>query len=431
MLVIAMGFVGVVACSSEQAAVLSFEAPGLKLDSVRLSTGDKTMAVAYDSTRAVSLTISGFQSGFAELQFGRLKKLVYLEAGKVVEIYYERKQNPLDSPYTFQGDLQPENVWLDEHARLKTVDFRQVKEAEEAIRRIEDSVAVRVAALEEQGFSPSFVELERKRESFVTYRNCRSFRHWDDRLFPFLRRVVQEEPALLICEDYRSFLTESLGALASEVASDMVSFPYAKAQLDYVAGNFQSPACRSFLASAVAISSMNQGMKELDDLMALARPLVALPEERTEMEAVYQTWRRMAPGTAVKDYVFKDIHDCEVRLSDFRGKYVFIDCWATWCGPCRAQMAPLHELMEKYEGKNIVFMGVSSDSDREKWKAFVKEEKLPGIQVNIPSNDPFYEHFAVTGIPRFILIAPDGTVQDAMFPRPSNLKCQKKLDALL
>ena len=138
----------------------------------------------------------------------------------------------------------------------------------------------------------------------------------------------------------------------------------------------------------------------------------------------------MEKGSPIEDYTFKDMQDKEVRLSDFQGKYIFIDCWATWCGPCRAQVAPLRQVEEDYKGKNIVFIGVSSDSDRDKWKAFVKEQKLPGIQVNISANHPFYEHFAVSGIPRFIVITPDRTVHNAMFPRPSEPECRQLLDEI-
>ena len=429
--VLAFACICMMACSGERQAVLSFKAPGLKLDSVRLVTGGETVVVAYDSTHAMQLAIDGFPGGFAELQFGRLSKLVYLEAGKTLHVHYERVRGSRESPYVFHGDLQAENVWLDEHTRLKPVNFGEITAAGEAISIMEDSAQTRVVEIKKQGFTPLFSELESKREEFAVYRSCRYFRHWDEQLYSFLRKVVREEPALLICEDYRLFLTESLGAIASETSPDYASFEHAKVQLDYIAQHFQTPDLRTFLASTVAIASMEQGVKKLDELMAITCPLIVSPQEMEEVEAVYHKWARMAPGTIVPDYVFRDIRDREVRLSDFRGKYLFIDCWATWCGPCRAQMAPLHELMEKYEGKNIMFMGVSSDSDREKWKVFVKEEEIPGIQVNIPSNDPFYEYFAVAGIPRFILIAPDGTVQDAMFPRPSSLKCQKKLDALL
>ena len=124
----------------------------------------------------------------------------------------------------------------------------------------------------------------------------------------------------------------------------------------------------------------------------------AVPADKAQTADIFRKWKRMEKGSPIEDYTFKDMQDKEVRLSDFQGKYIFIDCWATWCGPCRAQVAPLRQVEEDYKGKNIVFIGVSSDSDRDKWKAFVKEQKLPGIQVNISANHPFYEHFAVSGI---------------------------------
>lgn len=144
--VLAFAFACMVACSGER-AVLSFEAPGLKLDSVRLATGGETVVVAYDSTHAMQLAIDGFPGGFAELQFGRLSKLVYLEAGKTLHVHYERVRGSRESPYAFHGDLQAENVWLDEHTRLKPVNFGKITVAGEAIRIMEDSAQIRVVEI--------------------------------------------------------------------------------------------------------------------------------------------------------------------------------------------------------------------------------------------------------------------------------------------
>jgi thiol-disulfide isomerase/thioredoxin len=125
----------------------------------------------------------------------------------------------------------------------------------------------------------------------------------------------------------------------------------------------------------------------------------------------------------------------KTKLEDFKGKYVYIDVWATWCGPCRAEIPALKKVEEKYHGKNIEFVSISVDVDKDhdKWKTFVDEKKLGGVQLFADKNwnSDFMRFFGVSSIPRFILIDPNGKVVKADATRPSNPELQKLLDSLL
>jgi thiol-disulfide isomerase/thioredoxin len=123
------------------------------------------------------------------------------------------------------------------------------------------------------------------------------------------------------------------------------------------------------------------------------------------------------------------------KLSDFKGKYVYIDVWATWCGPCRAEIPFLKKTEEKYEGKNIAFVSISIDvqKDFEKWKKFVSEKQLGGVQLFADKdwNSDFMKSYSINSIPRFILIDPTGKIVSADAVRPSSPKLSEQLDALL
>ncbi|WP_298305023.1 TlpA disulfide reductase family protein [Flavobacterium sp.] len=125
----------------------------------------------------------------------------------------------------------------------------------------------------------------------------------------------------------------------------------------------------------------------------------------------------------------------KTKLEDLRGKYVYIDVWATWCGPCRAEIPSLKKIEEKYHDKKIAFVSISVDEqkDYEKWKKFVVEKQLGGIQLYADKNwmSDFIKAFGINSIPRFILIDPTGKVVNADADRPSNPKLQEQLDALL
>ena len=133
------------------------------------------------------------------------------------------------------------------------------------------------------------------------------------------------------------------------------------------------------------------------------------------------------------DYL--NIKGGNTKLSDFKGKYVYIDVWATWCGPCRAEIPFLKKVEEKYHDKNIAFVSISVDVDKdfEKWKKFVEEKQLGGIQLFADKNwnSDFIKSFSINSIPRFILIDPTGKVVSADAARPSSPKLQEQLDGLL
>lgn len=113
----------------------------------------------------------------------------------------------------------------------------------------------------------------------------------------------------------------------------------------------------------------------------------------------------------------------KVSLSDLRGKYVFIDVWATWCGPCKYEIPYLKELEKKYHGKNITFLSISVDreKDRDKWKKMIIKEGLGGVQL-LADNEiesQFIVDYFIEGIPRFILLDPKGNIVSYDTPRPS------------
>lgn len=125
----------------------------------------------------------------------------------------------------------------------------------------------------------------------------------------------------------------------------------------------------------------------------------------------------------------------KTKLEELRGKYVYIDVWATWCGPCRAEIPFLKKAEEKYHGKNIEFVSISVDTakDHEKWKNFVTDKQLGGVQLFADNNfeSDFMKAYSINSIPRFILLDPKGVIIYANAERPSSEKLSTILDGLL
>lgn len=140
-------------------------------------------------------------------------------------------------------------------------------------------------------------------------------------------------------------------------------------------------------------------------------------------------------GKASPDFDYENAKGGKTKLSDLKGKFVYIDLWATWCGPCRAEIPFLQKIEEKYQGKNIEFVSISIDNkkDHDKWKKFVSDKNLGGIQLFADKDweSDFVVSYGVVGIPRFILLDPNGNIISSDVDRPSSVTLQVKLDALL
>jgi thiol-disulfide isomerase/thioredoxin len=140
-------------------------------------------------------------------------------------------------------------------------------------------------------------------------------------------------------------------------------------------------------------------------------------------------------GTLAPSFDYENHKGGKTKLEDLRGKYVYIDVWATWCGPCRAEIPHLKKVEEKYHGKNIEFVSISVDVDKdhEKWQKFVTDKQLGGIQLFADKNwtSDFIKAFGINSIPRFLLIDPNGKVVKADAPRPSSVSLVELLDGLV
>lgn len=140
-------------------------------------------------------------------------------------------------------------------------------------------------------------------------------------------------------------------------------------------------------------------------------------------------------GKASPSFDYENYKGGKTKLSDFKGKYVYIDLWAIWCAPCRAEIPYLKKLEEKYHGKNIEFVSISIDKlkDSDKWRKFVADKSLGGTQLLADKDweSEFIVNYNVTGIPRFILLDPSGNIVKYDAARPSDPELDKQLTALL
>ena len=188
-------------------------------------------------------------------------------------------------------------------------------------------------------------------------------------------------------------------------------------------------------------AKMTSDLKDLDT-NALYEPFVAIFKSSLNqgLQGLKQYYQKIASSRKLNNSVapnfdYENHKGGKTSLESLKGKYVYIDVWATWCGPCRAEIPSLKKIEEKFHNKNIEFVSISVDVDKDydKWKTFVKEKELGGTQLFADKNwlSDFIKAFGINSIPRFILIDPNGVVIDADAKRPSDPKLSEQLDGLL
>ena len=140
-----------------------------------------------------------------------------------------------------------------------------------------------------------------------------------------------------------------------------------------------------------------------------------------ETKKVLSQIRALSPGAEVPDFQFATLTDEKVKLSDFKGNLIYIDLWATWCGPCIAEQPAMEVLVEQYKEKPVVFLAISTDSSPAPWKKMVADRNLAGTHVYAENawQADIMQHFIVEGIPRYILLDQAGRIIDQNAPRPS------------
>ena len=157
------------------------------------------------------------------------------------------------------------------------------------------------------------------------------------------------------------------------------------------------------------------------------------------VDAMYQQFlevqkskEQTAAGTPAPNITLDTPDGKQVQLKDIaKGKFTYIDVWATWCGPCKREIPHMAKLVEHFKGNDkVLLISISVDENVEAWKKMIADDKPDWAQYNIHGavNAQFSKDWGITGIPRFIMIDKDGNIFAADASRPSNEETAKIIE---
>lgn len=150
-------------------------------------------------------------------------------------------------------------------------------------------------------------------------------------------------------------------------------------------------------------------------------------EESAEIEKIDSVAKKQSPESEIPkelikapDFSLADINGKRFDLSDFKGKYVYMDIWATWCGPCKVQIPFMKELEKQFHDAPIHFVSVSLDKleDKPIWEKMVRENQMSGVQLFAGREDNFGFDYKIEYIPTFIILDKEGNIMIDRAPAP-------------
>lgn len=413
-------------CSSNEVKI-NLEIPFFKMKEVQLIYGDQIMKGTFDSLGVVSFTFDMQDVNYCSFSLGGKPINCYIEPGEELKVTYRlNRDKETGSSFDFEGNLKEENMLL--HNVNFYLPLKMTREAANDIdvmwnllTSLTESNLSRLDSLAKQKkYSSRFLTLERERVRYANmglYGRCQK---WSPKIYSYLESLITVHEELFGLSEYMDFMKNGVYVMGYKNLSQINPLSHATSQVNYIVHNMAAGKVKEYLLQEVIAKYIeNNGIDEADNLIALAGS--NLLEKESHLKQVYNDWSGLKKGASVPKFTFVDKEGKVVSLDQFKGKYVFIDCWASWCSPCRAEIPHLKKLEEKFKERNIVFVGISSDNNKGKWLEALASLDLHGIQ--LLDNDTmltFSNFFKVTSIPRFILLNPEGRIERCVMTRPSD-----------
>jgi thiol-disulfide isomerase/thioredoxin len=404
--------------------------------------------IAIDSLGDFSGQVLVDKDGYYFFQIGRSYTTVKFKRGHNVNVQIDA--NNFYESMSYSGDLKKENNYNVAKSHLRSSRVGDPKEyfvvpLNEFLPKIEKTRDTLFSLLDKSGLGQKDIEVEKKiieYEYLQTYNNYKKFFHYhnkidpdlpEDYFDPILSMDTDDEALFRHSRAYRNLIIENFRLSSKKEMQNNPSLTiidFVKAKISGI----KSIDIREQFASML-IRQMKDENENIDDDYHKIMSLLSTERNRDKLTQRYNSARLTKAGLASVDFNYENYDGGMTSLEDLRGKLLYIDVWATWCGPCIREFPALKELVKEYDEKDIEFVSISIDSknDYNKWKKMVAEKNIGGIHLYDDEglSSDFMRAFSVSLIPRFMMIDPQGKIITAKAPRPSSKEVRKFIDGYL
>ena len=390
-----------------------------------------------------TVQLDGMDALYANVYYGEKFKVVYLQKGDNMTISFDA--NDFDNTFKVSGGNEKAVEYLNRIQLVGLPNEAYAQPWDQFKKTVTDKMASMKRLLKVRKFAADD-KFQKMEEGRITYFYANALLMYPvshlyltqdttmvlgDDYYAAIREYVKEDEDLADIDEYRNFMIETSHIFDENGKNIRQMYPKVIAEMNYIGEHMESEKVREALIHFLAFTYVEgNGTDNITDLQNLYYSYVTSPRLNDIFKKACAKWDKAAVGRPSPIFKGVDINGKEMSLRDFRGKYIYIDMWATWCGPCQKELPYLTKLEEKYKGRNIVFVGLSIDQDKAKWEARVKSGALGGTQLYIGKGTKFQSDYRISGIPRFILLDPNGRIVNPDMSRPSSENTEKILNSL-
>lgn len=230
------------------------------------------------------------------------------------------------------------------------------------------------------------------------------------------KQISLNDPSLLTATDYAKYLTDYLQYKAQySTNSDSAFFDLAQ---DSLKGNIKDLVLYQKIGSKI---SLQTDSTRRNAYLQAYLPALQNKHYQQKLAAQVEQVNNLQRGRKAHNFFAEALNGNEYTLANLSNRYVVVDVWATWCGPCKKESPYFDQLAEQYTHTNVAFVSVSVDEDKNAWKmdAPGKSKRVLQLWAKNATED-FMKKYAVAAIPRFMLIDARGNIVNAAMPLPSS-----------
>ncbi|MBV7533453.1 redoxin family protein [Chitinophaga sp. sic0106] len=189
-----------------------------------------------------------------------------------------------------------------------------------------------------------------------------------------------------------------------------------------IAASGSHPATVYLLATMNAKNDPQYILTQLDKLLAANPTLEDAVNVKKDIVTQIRKEQQLQKGSMAPEIAYASPDNSITKLSSFKGKYVIVDFWASWCGPCRKSIPKLKELYAAHKAQGFEILSISVDKDNDAWRRAMSEEQMPWSQVISPNADKTLSDFMIQGIPTMFLLDKEGRIVEKFTGYSSNLE---------